>query len=377
MIFNTKKLSILLIFSYVFGFAQNKNKHEVLNTELMKLTTQKDVVGVTAGYSLNNKVYWKNSEGLADVEHNIHFSDTTKTRTASVGKLMTAIAIMQLVEKEQIDLDIAIKKYIPKLKNKTAGSVTVRQLLSHTSGIGHYESPKEYDSYDHYPRLEDAMNVFINRPLKFKPGTGYAYTSYGYVVLGVIIEKVTGMCYEDYMKDNIWNVAKMTDTNVELFHQLPLSIARNYKYDKNKKMVKAKRNNLSNRVPGGGFYTTLNDMIKFGNAIINNQLIAECTLDLMLQNQYIPKSTKSDTAQGLGFIIYNTNHKNYTVIGHTGSQIGASNQLYLMLEHKGVVAVLSNSTNKLKEINQYATSIIKHINTSEPFDVQLDTIIAN
>lgn len=112
-------------------------------------------------------------------------------RIASITKPMTAIAIMQRYERGMIDLDKPIQTYIKEFPRKVKGDITIRLLLKHTSGIAHYSSKWDALSFTHYPTLANALDAFKDRELDFEPGTQYRYSSYGYTVLGAIIEEVS------------------------------------------------------------------------------------------------------------------------------------------------------------------------------------------
>ena len=111
------------------------------------------------------------------------------------------------------------------------------------------------------------MAVFENRKLDFTPGTDFGYSTYGYVVLGLIIEKISGISFEEYLQEHIWNKAGMSNTGIEKYGIDYPNKSALYHYEK-KKTVDGTKNNLSNRVPGGGVYSTLQVILKFGNGIL-------------------------------------------------------------------------------------------------------------
>ena len=141
----------------------------------------------------------------------------TLNRTASIAKPITAVAIMQLKESKGLDLDSTVDNYLPEYKNHPYAKITVRHLLSHMSGVDAYASTKEVENSTEYPDLKAATKVFDQRELLSEPGTDYFYTSYGFVLLGRVIEEVSGQSYEDYVDKNIFQKAGMMDTGVEKF----------------------------------------------------------------------------------------------------------------------------------------------------------------
>src|SRR5260370_2472181 len=118
-------------------------------------------------------------------------------------------AVLQLVEYGKIDLDAPIQKYLPDLPSKPR-SVTARQLLGHLGGIRHYKDATESYTTHHYGSLTEALSVFKDDPLLYEPGSKYTYTTFGFVLLGAIVERASGLPYLDYMQQNVFRPAGMT-----------------------------------------------------------------------------------------------------------------------------------------------------------------------
>lgn len=350
----TTLFSLIYLLCTCSGHTQDSSKAREANELLTALITESGVTGAAAGYAVQGKTVWKNAAGYRCAENQALFTDSTRTRTASIAKTMTAVAIMQLVEQGRIDLDAPVQTYLPDFPKKKAGDITVRHLLAHTSGIGQYLSDKEAESQTEFPSLEAAMAVFKDRELLFQPGTAFYYTTYGYVVLGRIIEVVSGQNYEAYLQKNIWGPAGMNDTGVEKIQSEQTN--RSCLYQKQKRKTKtATENNLSNRVPGGGLYTTLDDMIRFGNAIVENRLIKAETLEQMTQSQF---DQKAGNPYGLGWFLYGPPPHESVVIGHSGEQTGAATQIMLIPKSKTVVVVLANTSGTWKDVVTLCSALI-------------------
>lgn len=346
------KIIILLTVLTFQVFAQGEIEAEIL---LGEMVSKKGNIGVTAGYMVKGEIKWKNSAGYLCNDDKTPFSDSTKTRVASISKSMTAVAIMQLVEKGLINLEKPIQTYLPEFPKKEKGEITVRQLLAHTSGISQYENDKEIENTVHYNSLEEAMEVFQDRPLIFEPGSKYFYTTYGYVVLGRIIELVSDLSYEEYMQKNIWEVADMTNTGVERIDKAYENKSCLY-HKKKRKTQKAVQNDLSNRIPGGGLYSTLQDILKFGQAVLDGRLISESTLLLMLQSQ--PVEYKGNK-YGLGWRFYGPEGYENVVIGHDGGQTGCTSQLFIVPKSKTIVVALSNTSGTYRDIATFASELVR------------------
>ena len=337
--------SILLI-------GQTSNKADQL---LLDLVEEKKMVGVIAAYAIDGEVKWQNSAGYACRDEKIPFTDSTLTRIASIAKPMTAIAIMQLVEQGLIDLEQPIQTYLPEFPTKEKGTITTRHLLAHISGIPQYYDEKEIENKRFFPSLADAMTVFENRPLLFEPGSKFFYTTYGYVTLGRIIETVSGLSYEEYMQKNIFDKAGMKNTGVEKKAESYANKSCLY-HKKRRRAKEGKQNDLSNRIPGGGFYSTLSDLISFGNALLEGKLIADTSFQQMIVNQF---KEKEGNPYGLGWFLYGTPPNENVVIGHSGEQTGAATQIMLIPKSKTIVVVLSNTSRTWKEVVTYSTQLIQ------------------
>ena len=260
---------------------------------------------------------------------------------------------MQLVEKKQINLDSPIENYLTGLPTDKK-QITVLQLLAHTSGIPQYLGENEIENTIRYTSLQDAMDVFIQRPLLFKSGTKYFYTTYGYVVLGRIIEAVTSLTYEDYMKKNIFDVADMNNTIVEDINKEYLNKSCLY-HNNGRKAKEGNQNDLSNRIPGGGFLSTLEDVLKFGNALLDEKLIKKESLDKMLKIQPVEYDGNK---YGLGWFLYGPPPNENLVIGHSGGQTGCTSQLMIIPKTSTVVVVLSNTSGTYPDIATFASKLI-------------------
>ncbi len=343
-------LAILLV--AIKGFSQPEAPENLLQ----ELITENKVVGIAAGYSVNGKTLWQVTSGYANKATRRSFEADTKVRMASIAKPMTALAVMQLVEQGLIDLNAPIQTYLPDYPKQLNTQITTKHLLSHTSGIAGYKNPKEAETKINYPSLSEAVNLFKDRPLLFEPGTEYSYTTYGYTLLGLILEKVTGVQFEAYMQQHIWDAAGMNNTGVAKFGVNQANASNLYRRSRNGKIKEGEENNLSNRIPGGGFYTTVEDMLKFGNAVINNTYVSPETLTTMRQHHSLEKE---NNAYGLGWFLYNPKPNEGAIIGHSGAQTGCSSQLFIVPEKEIVAIVLANTSRAPKETTNLAVELLK------------------
>ncbi len=331
---------IAILFSLISPLkAQKSSPAALLQQSLEQDVADGQFAGVVAGLSVGEEVIMANA-GYRDVESETPFERLTVNRTASIAKSMTAVAALQLYERGALDLDEPIATYLPNYPKRHADRITSRMLLLHSSGIGAYASGKEAQSEVEYESLTASAKVFQDRDLIDEPGNAEHYTTYGYVVLGMVIEAVSGQTYEDYMEEHIWGVAGMTKTSVEHLKDLHDNKSSFYRRSKKGKVKLSKTNNLTNRIPGGGIQSTADDLLKFGKAILNYTLINETTTKMMWEK---PGLAYDGNPYGMGWFLYGKNPILGEIYGHTGEQTGCSAVLLLAPEKNAVMIVLSNT----------------------------------
>lgn len=162
------------------------------NAILDSMINADGVLGISAGIYFERCGNWLGTAGFLSKKSQIKTNESSKFRIASVSKPMTAVAILQLYERGKIDLDVAIQRYLPEFPKKEKGVVTIRQLLNHTSGVPHYRFGLEIFHFSHYENCSEALKRFEDRELAFEPRTSFLYSSYGYTLLGAILERVSG-----------------------------------------------------------------------------------------------------------------------------------------------------------------------------------------
>ena len=331
-----KKITyLILVLVAPLAFAQNPKADSLIRAHLEKSNS----IGMVAGFS-KGKERWTLSEGMADQEEGQPISATTKIRIASVIKMVTATAIMQLVEDGKVELDEKISSYLSDLPSHLS-SITVRHLLNHSAGIRGYNSQKERRNFKQYPTLQDAFSIFRDDALEGTPGQQYSYSTYGYVVLGLVVEQASGQDFESYIQTKILKPLGMENTGIERYNALPDPMSEVYHKNSKGKVRKEKRSNISDRIPGGGFYSTVDDMLTFGQALMSGKLISKSSFQQMITDSGLKKE---GNPYGLGMFLYGENPTYGNVVGHGGAQLGASTQLMLLPDIGAVTFVASNTS---------------------------------
>ena len=226
------------------------------------------IPGLSAAVVVDNKLLWANGFGV-DV------GPRTVFRLASISKPITAIAAMQLVEKGKLDLDAPVQRYVPAFPAKP-WPITTRQLLCHVSGIRHYKEPGEMRSTRPYGTLTEALGLFKDEPLLHEPGTKFSYTTYGYTLLGCVVEGASGMRFTEYLREHVFKPAGMERSGPE-----EVGTLRGFRKTREGEIRDAVPIDTSNKIPGGGLVSTAEDMARLVVALRSGILLRPETLDQM------------------------------------------------------------------------------------------------
>jgi CubicO group peptidase (beta-lactamase class C family) len=339
---------IVLIVSILTAFNCAAQKEITLSPERVAsiealLKTEMDhnkIPGVSLAISLGQETVYRKGFGAADLENSVPAKAETVYRLGSLSKTITAVGVNQLAESHKIDLDAPIQKYCLAFPVKQ-WPVTARQLLAHLGGVRDYDNKKffaEYFSTRHYNSVTESLDIFKNDPLVQEPGTKYAYSTYGYNLLGCAVEGASGTTYEAYILTNIFKPVGMNETKVDDLSSLVANRARGYGLTKEGAWQNAGLVDTSNKIPAGGLISTVSDMVKFGNAFQAGKLVSKASFEQMTTPQ---KTTDSkQIPYGLGWRIAERN--GLKEIFHGGSSSGFSTFLYLLPEKKLTVVLMAN-----------------------------------
>jgi CubicO group peptidase (beta-lactamase class C family) len=278
------------------------------------------------------KVLMEKAVGLANRESKSPAKLDTQFRLGSMNKMFTSIATLQLIESGKLSFDDVIAKHIPEYPNKDlASKVTIRHLLTHTGGTGDIFGSEFTKNRLSLREHADYINLFGSRALLFQPGSQYQYSNYGFVLLGRIIEKVSGMSYYDYVRSHVFEPAGMKSTDSLPETDTVPSRAVGYLSRNNAWVSNADTLPWRGMAAGGG-YSTVEDLLRFAQALESGKLISKTML---------AEATTSKSQQyGYGFALQgNGVLKNY---GHSGGAPGMSGDLRVFPELGYVVVSLSN-----------------------------------
>ncbi|MET2985128.1 serine hydrolase [Aureibaculum conchae] len=332
----------LLIILILIVTSCKLNQNNLVNNEVTEIEKKLLEISNNDGYSgtvliaKDNKILFQKAYGYANLAHKVPNKMETKFGIASMSKMFTAVAIMQLKEQDKLNLDDTVGKILPNYPNKTVrDSVTIHQLLTHTSGLSDFFNDEfEFKAKHTVRSLKDYFDFFKDDSILFTPGSQFSYSNAGYVVLGLIIEELSDKDYYNYVREHIFVPTNMNDTdNYETDSSID-NLAEGY--------IKKGENNVwktSTYMKGakgssaGGGYTTANDLFNFSIALKNNTLISEESFALM---------TSSDYGNNYGYGFGLNNFNDTEVYGHNGGAHGVSAELDVYKDKGYTVVTLSN-----------------------------------
>lgn len=279
--------------------------------------------------------------GYADIDSKREITSESRFQLASVSKQFTAVAVLHLFQKGYLEIDSSMTVYLPELPYK---NVTIRHLLSHEAGLPDYMwMIGKYWGQSTPPTNQDIVHIFENHPpkLKFQPGEKFSYSNTGYCFLAAIVERVSGMDFDEYMAKNFFEPFGMEETFAYSAAKDTLDslIVRGYRYS-NKKYYVVHENLMEGTYGDKGIYSTPNDLVKWAYGL--QQGIALDQKHLALAFQPSGQTEKRDVHYGLGFRIFDG--YNGKMIYHNGSWSGFRTTLRMFPEEDLTVVILANNS---------------------------------
>ena len=355
------KLDVKLIERPV-EFALPHMGHQQLVAALRKRLEDETASDRFAGAVLvakQGKPIFAQAYGLADREHNIPNTLETRFTIASMNKMFTAVALMQQVQAGKVALSDPLGKYLPDYPNKElAAKVTIGELLSNTGGTGDIWGP-EFDRH----RLElrspqDYINLYGNRALRFEPGSRWEYSNYGFILVGAVIEKVSGESYSDYVRRYVFNPAGMASTGSGTEDEAILNRSVDYTKMGATHRIPNTDSPTNSGTPAGGGFSTAGDLLRFVNALRENKLLDAQHTKLMTTGMVATPFGLD--AYGFGVQTINGNQ----CLGHNGSGRGVNGDLEMCMDSRYAIVVLANMDPPAAE--QVSEFIIGRLAASKP-----------
>ncbi len=350
------KSILVCLFLMLISFKSNGQENKKISKEIEQYFSSRykdNQPGLAVLVSKNNKILYKKGFGMANLEWQIPVETNTVFQIGSVTKLFTALAILQLAEKERLSLTDSIQKYIPTFPNK-GYSITIEQLLTHSSGIKDY---MQMDSEDSFIMRKDftvleVIDFFKEEPLMFEPGTKSSYSSSGTFLLGYIIEEVSGMSYQQYIEEHIFKKSGMTNSYYGDNSKVIPNRATSYALEKGD-YVKGAYRSMTIPYSAGALLSTVEDMYKWHRALYNYELLGEELLTKATTTSILENGDEGIFGYGGWFVNHLQLKGNNATLAHSGGISSFNSFLTYMPNEDIFVVVLSNFKNsKVQEITE-------------------------
>jgi CubicO group peptidase (beta-lactamase class C family) len=292
------------------------------------------IPGLSMAVVRNGEIVKARGYGLANVELNVPAKPETVYQSGSMGKQFTATAVMMLVEEGKIALDDRVIKYFPD-SPESWNNITIRNLLTHTAGTTDY--PKDFDFRKDYTEAELLKKAQAS-PLAFAPGERWSYSNVGYVTLGILISKVTGKFYGEFLQERIFRPLGMNTARIISEADIVPNRAAGYRMPKgelkNQEWVSPTMNTTAN----GSLYLTVLDVAKWDASLYTEKLLKKSTLDQM----WTPVKLNNGVTRPYGFGWAFNDIRGHKIIEHGGAWQGFTSHIARYVDDKVTVVVLTN-----------------------------------
>lgn len=329
--------SLIILFTSV-GFNLNTEtsgdyKIRAAKKLAKKFLRQQGIPGMSISVSKKEALIWSEGFGYAKRKPKVKVEpNKTLFRIASISKSITALTLAKLIDDKLINLNESIYTYLPNFPKK-AYDFTVKELGGHLAGIRHNKD-NEF-TLNKKMSITKGLELFKNDSLLFEPSTQFSYNTFGYVLLSEIMQKASKTDFNDLVKNSVFKPLGMTNTMLD---DSEINVPNTTNFYKKKRVLSTPVAN-EYKVAGGGFLSTSEDLIKFGEEIISPSIVSKEALSEMISSQKL-KSGKI-TGYGIGFSVEctkNNTHKYY----HTGGGVGSSTILLIYPKEGVVISVLTN-----------------------------------
>lgn len=323
---------------------------------MTEIANREDIVGASITVGLGDSIVFSAGYGLADRERGVSTQPYHRFRIYSLSKHLAATAAAKLAQIGALELDAPIEKYMPLIHPNLHG-ITARQLIGHLSGIRHYAN----DDWQLFANASctspfEALLWFQGDSLEFKPGDEFGYTTYGYVVLSALIEKVSGKPFLDCLQDLLFSPAGINNVKLDDADQIDYLAARPYEYWQGV-MYNARYANNVCKYGGGGLAMSTLDLVSFDLALLNNRIVNQKTKEKLFESMTLNDGEPTDYGFGIERA---TDNDSRLYLWHSGRSRGGRNALVIYPEERLVVAISANTNGEsiVKEAETIAKTFL-------------------
>lgn len=295
------------------------------------------VPGASITVARNGVILWSEGLGWADVEQRVAATPLTRFRVGSVSKPLTTAALGVLLERGRVSLDAPVQRYVPSFPVKR-WPITVRQLAGHLSGIRHYRGDEFLISRP-YPTVAEGLTIFADDTLLFEPGTRYSYSSHAYNLLSAVIEGAAGKPFLAVMAEEVFRPLGLRQTGPDHVDSIVPFRARWYSGAPGL-LRNARYVDNSYKWAGGGVLSTTEDLVRFGQALLDGRLLERGTLDTLWTSLTLRDGSATNYGLGWGTRVDGAGRRR---VMHSGGSMGGTAYLIIYPDEQLVVALLANS----------------------------------
>ncbi len=322
-----------------------------------RVMLEASIPGASLAVSVGDHLVWSEGFGWADVEQGVPVTPLTRFRIGSVSKTVTASALGLLIERGQLDLDAPVQRYVPDFPVKR-WPITVRQVAGHIAGIRHYRGFENL-STRRYPDVTSGLEIFASDSLLFEPGTDYSYSSYGWNLISAVIEGASGEEFLSLMRDEVFEPLGMRHTVPDHTDSIIPHRVSFYENGHGGAVVNAPYVDNSYKWAGGGFLSTPEDLIRFGQAHLHEGFLRASTLEELKRPMTLRDGSSTD--YGMAWRT-NTQDDGDITLGHSGGSVGGTTLFITVPAYDMVVAGVVNVTGPAGTIvNQVAEIFERHL----------------
>ncbi|MCG8470136.1 MAG: beta-lactamase family protein [Gemmatimonadetes bacterium] len=288
-------VALTLIVTIIPGAAGQAVSREQLLDYMEQIRNENDLPGISVAVAVDGEIVFSEGVGYAELDNRIPATGRTVHNVGSVSKVLAVVGLMKLVEEGKVDLDATIQTYLPYYPEREH-PITVRQILTHTSGIRHYDGvefgPHGLLAYRHFDEFEEATELWRDDPLVYEPGTAWMYSSHAHNLQHGIVEAASGSDFEEYLKRHVWEPAGMLATQFDVPSRVVQNRGHGYVRDEGGRFVHALPEDPSYKYAGGGIISNVEDLVRFALAINAGKLLAPETVAEMHRPQIDPSITQ-------------------------------------------------------------------------------------
>lgn len=339
------KIFLLFIFllTGIFHVGCAQNKADKIDELISKYAEYGSFNGSILVADKGNIIYQKGF-GFANMEWDIPNQANTKHRLASISKQFTAMLILQLVAENKLALDVSISTYLPDYPKEKGDIITVHHLLTHTSGTPNYTSFPNYRKMMRNPhRPEDLVRLFADSTLVFTPGERHDYSNSGYVLLGVIIEEITGKSYEQVLHDKIFKPLNMNNSGLDNNGSVIKNRASGY-FKNGKSFVNANYIDMSVPYAAGAIYSTVEDLFLWDQALYTEQLLQKKYRDMLFDTHVSFGRMHYGYGWEIGNMQIGNTQETLKTITHGGGINGFNTLITRIPSEKSTILLLNNTS---------------------------------